>query len=171
MKYLKYFESLDNLKPNDFDTECLEEVKSIFNEFAEENDFYQFDWTLDSHPLEVGIHYAYTTFEELENLPASNVLQLTDPSREKLAIKISNDMLSKKYFNIQVNINEEMKYWKEYGSSKCSSRWDEITQKINDQFIKRIESIGYKVKISNGSSSSLDIWTDIIELKIDYSEL
>lgn len=80
-------------------------------------------------------------------------------------------MLSKKYFNIQVNINEEMKYWKEYGSSKCSSRWDEITQKINEQFIKRIESIGYKVKISNGSSSSLDIWTDIIQLKIDYSEL
>jgi len=106
MKYLKYFESIDNLKPNDFDTECLEEVKSIFNEFAEENDFYQFDWTLDSHPLEVGIHYAYTSFEELENLPVSNVLQLTDPSREKLAIKISNDMLSKKYFNIQVNINE-----------------------------------------------------------------
>jgi hypothetical protein len=163
MKYLKYFESINNLKPNDFDTECLEEVKSIFNEFAEENDFYQFDFALDSHPLEVGIHYAYYTFEELE--------KITDPSRKKLSIKISNGMLSQKYFNIQVNINEEMDRKKEYGSSKCSSRWDEITQKINEQFIKRIESIGYKVKISNGSSSSLDIWTDIIQLNIDYSEL
>jgi hypothetical protein len=168
MKYLKYFESIDNLKPDDFDTECLEEVKSIFNEFAEENDFYQFDFALDSRPLEVGIHYAYYTFEELE--------KITDPSRKKLSIKISNDMLSQKYFNIQVNINEEMdrnkaRLLRLYGSSKCSSRWDEITQKINEQFIKRIESIGYKVKISNGSSSSLDIWTDIIQLNIDYSEL
>ena len=32
MKYLKYFESINNLKPNDFDTECLEEVKSILKE-------------------------------------------------------------------------------------------------------------------------------------------
>jgi hypothetical protein len=60
---------------------------------------------------------------------------------------------------------------KEYVGSKCSSRWDEIIQKINEEFIKRIEPIGYKVKISNGSSSSLDIWTDTIQLKIDYSEL
>lgn len=163
MKYLKYFESInDNLKPNDFDTEHLEEVKSIFDEFSEENNFYQFEWSLDSSPQEVGIHYTYFTWVELENQPNEN--------KNKLARRIINDMLTEKYFNIQVNINEEMDRKKEYGGSKCSSRWDEIIQKINEQFIKRIETIGYKVKISNGSSSSLDIWTDTINLKIDYSE-
>jgi hypothetical protein len=163
MKYLKYFEGSDTLKPDEFDNRCLLDIKEIFNEFAEENDFYQFEWTLDSHPLEVGVLYTYFTWEELE--------KQTDPNKDKLAIKISNDMLSQKYFNIQVNINEEMDRKKEYGGSKCSSRWDEIIQKINEEFIKRIEPIGYKVKISNGSSSSLDIWTDTIQLKIDYSEL
>jgi hypothetical protein len=163
MKYLKYFESInDNLKPNDFDTECLEEVKSIFDEFSEENNFYQFEWSLDSSPQEVGIHYTYFTWVELESQP--------NEDKNKLARKIMNDMLTEKYFNVQVNINEEMNIKKEYGGSKCSSRWNEIIKKINEQFIKRIKTIGYKVKISNGSMSSNDIWTDQIILKINYSE-
>jgi hypothetical protein len=163
MKYLKYFESADTLKPDEFDNRCLSDIKEIFNEFAEENDFYQFEWTLDSHPLEVGVIYTYFTWEELE--------KQTDPSKDKLSMKIKNDMLSQKYFTIQVNINEEMDTKKKYGTGRFHSLRDEITQKINEQFIKRIEPIGYKVKISNGSASSLDIWTDTINLKIDYSEL
>ena len=173
MKYLKYFESADNLKPDDFDNRCLSDIKEIFNEFAEENDFYQFEWTLDSRPLEVGVLYTYFTWEELE--------KQTDPNKDKLAMKIKNDMLSQKYFNIQVNINVEMDTKREYDTRFHSSRKkqnmtnvklsEEIIQKINEQFIKRIESIGYKVKVSNGSASSLDIWTDTIQLKIDYSEL
>ena len=162
MKYLKYFEGVNDLRPTEFDTECLEEVKSIFNEFSEENNFYQFEWSLDSSPWEVGIHYTYFTWVELESQP--------NEYRNFLARKIMNDMLTEKYFNIQVNINEEMDRKKEYGGSKCSSRWDEIIQKINDNFIKRIETLGYKVKISNGSMSSNDIWTDQIILKINYSE-
>jgi hypothetical protein len=162
MKYLKYFEGAGTLKPDEFDNRCLLDIKEIFNEFAEENDFYQFEWTLDSHPLEVGVLYTYFTWEELE--------KQIDPNKDKLVIKIKNDMLSQKYFNIQVNINEEMDTKREYGTRFHSLR-DEITQKINEQFIKRIEPIGYKVKISNGSASSLDIWTDTINLKIDYSEL
>ena len=162
MKYLKYFEGADTLKPDEFDNKCLLDIKEIFNEFAEENDFYQFEWTLDSYPLEVGVLYTYFTWEELE--------KQIDPSKDKLSMKIKNDMLSQKYFNIQVNINEEMDTKREYGTRFHILR-DEITQKINEQFIKRIEPIGYKVKISNGSASSLDIWTDTINLKIDYSEL
>ena len=159
MKYLKYFESInDNLKPNDFDTECLEEVKSIFNEFAEENDFYQFDWTLDSSPQEVGIHYTYFTWIELENQPNEN--------KNKWSCKIMDDMLTTKYFDIQVYINEEPDNW----ILDNDSQFDDIIQKINDNFIKRIETLGYKVKISNVSMSSNDIWTDQIILKIDYSE-
>lgn len=168
MKYLKYFDSMVGealgipRKPDEFDNRCLSDIKEIFNEFAEENDFYQFEWTLDSHPLEVGVLYTYFTWEELE--------KQTDPNKDKLAMKIKNDMLSQKYFTIQVNINEETDKKKEYGTRFHSLR-DEITQKINEQFIKRIEPIGYKVKISNGSASSLDIWTDTINLKIDYSKL
>ena len=162
MKYLKYFEGAGTLKPDEFDNRCLLDIKEIFNEFAEENDFYQFEWTLDSYPLEVGVLYTYFTWEELE--------KQIDPSKDKLSMKIKNDMLSQKYFNIQVNINEEMDTKREYGTRFHILR-DEITQKINEQFIKRIEPIGYKVKISNGSASSLDIWTDTINLKIDYSEL
>lgn len=168
MKYLKYFESSikylnDTLKPDEFDNRCLSDIKEIFNEFAEENDFYQFECTLDSHPLEVGVLYTYFTWEELE--------KQIDSSKDKLSMKIKNDMLSQKYFTIQVNINEEMDTKREYGRGRFHSLHDEITQKINEQFIKRIEPIGYKVKISNGTSSSLDIWTDTINLKIDYSEL
>jgi len=162
MKYLKYFESInDDLKPNDFDTDCLEEVKSIFDEFAEENNFYQFEWSLDSSPQEVGTHYTYFTWVELENQPNEN--------KNRLARKIMNEMLTEKYFNINVNINEKMDSIIEHGGTKCTS-WSDIIQKINEQFIKRIETIGYKVKILNGSMRSNYIWTDQINLKIDYSE-
>jgi len=166
MKYLKYFESIDdNLNPNDFDTECLEEVKSIFNEFAEENNFYQFEWSQESHPKEIGISYTYYTWIELKNQ--------TNELKNKLAQRAINSLLKEKYFNIQVNINEEMEYKKKYGGTKCTSQWHDIIQKINDNFIKRIETLGYQVKISNGSSTIYtegdNIWTDLINLKIDYS--
>lgn len=166
MKYLKYFESIDdNLKPSDFDTECLEEVKSIFKEFAEENNFYQFEWSLDSHPKEIGINYTYFTWIELKNQ--------TNELKNILAQRTINRMLKEKYFSIQVNINEEMEYKNKYGGAKCTSKWHDIIQKINDNFIKRIETLGYQVKISNGSSTIYtggdNIWTDIINLKIDYS--
>jgi hypothetical protein len=164
MKYLKYFENLnENLKPDEFDTECLEEIKSIFNEFAEENNFYKFEWELNSSPEEIGIHYSYLTWIELENQPNEN--------KSKLSTKILNNMITTKYFNILVNINEEMEYKKKYGGAKCTSQWHDIIQKINDNFIKRIETIGYKVKISNGSSTNIDLWSDTIILKIDYSEV
>jgi len=164
MKYLKYFENLNNnLKPDEFDTECLEEIKSIFNEFAEENNFYKFEWELNSSPEEIGIHYSYFTWIELENQPNEN--------KSKLATKILNDMITTKYFSILVNINEEIEYKNKYGGIKHTSKWDDIIQKINNNFIKRIETIGYKVKISNGSASVGDLWSDTISLKIDYSEV
>jgi len=155
-------ESIELNNPDYFDIECLEEVKSIFEEFAEENNFYKFEWSIDSSPQEVGIHYTYFTWVELESQP--------NEDKKKLARKIMNDMLTEKYFNIQVDINEEMDRKKEYGGTKCTSQWNDIIQKINDNFIKRIETLGYKVKISTGSMSSYDIWTDQIVLKINYSE-
>ena len=157
-----FLQSSNNHHPTDFDTYHLDEVKDIFNEFAEENNFYQFEWSIDSSPQEVGINYTYFTWVELESQP--------NEDKDKLARKLMNDMLTEKYFNIQVDINEEMEYKKQYGGTKCTSQYDEIIQKINDNFIKRIETLGYKVKVSNGSMGSHDIWTDQILLKINYSE-
>jgi len=152
-------ESVELNNPDYFDIECLEEVKSIFEEFAEENNFYKFEWSIDSSPQEVGINYTYLTWVELESQPNEN--------KNKLARKIMNDMLTTKYFNILVDINR-----KKYGSTlvPTTSKFNDIIQKINDNFIKRIETLGYKVKISTGSMSSYEIWTDQILLKVDYSE-
>jgi hypothetical protein len=112
MKYLKYFESLSNdigqfIEPDEFDTDSLEEFKSIFDEFAEDNDYYKYKWTLESHPEEEGIHYTYFTWIDLENQP--------NESKNKLAVKIANDMLNTKYFQMIIDVkkDEEIPHWRD----------------------------------------------------------
>lgn len=170
MKYLKTFESsiIDFKEPENIDTYSLEEVKSIFEEFTEENNYYKYEWSLDSIPLEEGINYTYFTWVELQNQP--------DESKNKLASKINNDMLTNKYFQIMVNVNEKLKrdeqvpHWREQ-KNRSYKPYNKVVNDIEKYFIPRVESIGYKVLVTFGSMSSNDIYTHQISLKIDYSQI
>jgi hypothetical protein len=172
MKYLKYFESLNNdigqfIEPDKFDSDSLEEFKSIFDEFAEDNNYYKYKWTLESHPEEEGIHYTYFTWADLENQP--------NESKNKLAVKIANDMLNTKYFQMIINVNEKLKkdeeipHWRDR-RDRHYKPFKKVVDDIEKYFIPRVESIGYKVTITFGSMSSNDTYTHQVNLKIDYSQ-
>jgi hypothetical protein len=171
MKYLKTFESLNNIgqfiEPDEFDTDSLEEFKSIFDEFAEDNNYYRYKWTLESHPEEEGIHYTYFTWVDLENQP--------NESKNKLAVKIANDMLNAKYFQMIINVNEKLKkdeeitHWRDR-RDRDYKPFKKVVADIEKYFIPRVESIGYKVTTTFGSMSSNDTYTHQVNLKIDYSQ-
>ena len=94
MRYLKkfsrIFESVE--VPTKFDEDALEEVKMIFNDFAEDNDFYVYEWSLLSHPFEeVGIFYTYFSWIELKNKFKTNgpkiILDRTIDLQQRLLLR------------------------------------------------------------------------------------
>ena len=169
MRYLKkfsrIFESVE--LPTKFDEDALEEVKMIFNDFAEERDFYVYEWSILSHPFEeVGIFYTYFSWIELKNKFRTN----------KMAHRVYLEMLEKKYFQITINVNEKLKtnevvpHWREQ-KNRNYKPFNKVVGDIEKYFIPRVESIGYKVSVTFGSMSSNEIYTHQISLTIDYSQI
>lgn len=169
MKYLKkfsrIFESIE--LPTKFDTDALEEVKMIFNDFAEDHDFYKYEWSLLSHPFEeVGIFYTYFSWIDLQNKFATN----------KMAQSVYLGMLEKKYFQIAINVNEKLKrdevvpHWRDR-KDRYYKPFNKVVGDLEKYFIPRLESIGYKVSMTFGSMSANEIYTHQISLTIDYSQI
>lgn len=164
-KFSKIFESVE--LPTKFDEDALEEVKMIFNDFAEERDFYVYEWSLLSHPFEeVGIFYTYFSWIELKNKFKTN----------KMAHRVYLEMLEKKYFQITINVNEKLKTdevvpnWREQ-KNRNYKPFNKVVGDIEKYFIPRVESIGYKVSVTFGSMSSNEIYTHQISLTIYYSQI
>ena len=170
MRYLKkfsrIFESVE--APTKFDEDALEEVKMIFNDFAEDHDFYACEWSLVSHPLfeEVGIFYTYFSWIELKNKFKTN----------KMAHRVYLEMLEKKYFQITINVNEKLKrdevvpHWRDQ-KNRDYKPFNKVVGDLEKYFIPRVESIGYKVSLTFGSMSANEIYTHQISLTIDYSQI
>ena len=169
MKYLKkfsrIFESIE--LPTKFDTDALEEIKMIFNDFAEDHDFYKYEWSLLSHPFEeVGIFYTYFSWIDLQNKFATN----------KMAQRVYLGMLEKKYFQITINVNEKLKrdevvpHWGDQ-KDRYYKPFNKVVGDLEKYFIPRLESIGYKVSMTFGSMSANEIYTHQISLTIDYSKI
>jgi hypothetical protein len=103
----------------------------------------------------------------LENQP--------NESKNKLAVKIANDMLNAKYFQMIINVNEKLKkdeeipHWRDR-RDRHYKPFKKVLDDIEKYFIPRVESIGYKVTTTFGSMSSNDTYTHQVNLKIDYSQ-
>ena len=169
MRYLKKFSRIvESVEvPTKFDEDALEEVKMIFNDFAEDHDFYVYEWSLLSHPFEeVGIFYTYFSWIELKNKFKTN----------KMAHRVYLEMLEKKYFQITINVNERLKrndvvpHWRDQ-KNRDYKPFNKVVGDIEKYFIPRVESIGYKVLVTFGSMSSNEIYTHQISLTIDYSQI
>lgn len=169
MKYLRKFSRIAESAelPTKFDTDALEEVKMIFNDFAEDHNFYVYEWSLLSHPFdEVGVFYTYFSWVELQNKFATN----------KMAQGVYLKMLETKYFQITINVNEKLKrdevvpHWRDR-KDRYYKPFNKVVSDIEKYFIPQLESIGYKVSMTFGSMSSNEIYTHQISLTIDYSQI
>jgi len=167
MKYLKKFSIRENFGvATEFDNEALEQVKMIFSDFAEDHNFYKYKWSIVSYPTDADISYTYFTWIDLQY----------EFPRNKMAEKIYREMLEKKYFQILINVNQNMNNYtqiKDFGDSKKRDYqpFNDVISDIEGELIPHLESLGYKIDINYGCFSSLDIYTHQISLKIDYSNL
>ena len=164
MKYLKTFESLYDFENPDLrHIEHSEEIKSIFRDFAEENNLEYYDWTNEQVGLENYIQYTFLSYSELKN-------KIDEGVKPNIAKRLINKMFESEYMTVIIQLEKQKKL-----DGDSFFRFDEI---LKNNFIKRIESIGYKTNIS--ISTSIQLSTNPhsvsgesyeIQLNINYSEL
>jgi len=168
MKYLKKFYKLNEKQnsPTEFDTKSVEQVDMIFHDFAEDNNFYKFKWSVAEYPLEEGVHWTFLSWIEFKN---------QGDRKTKLDRRIIEDMLENKYFHIIIYVNEklepgiEVPHWRDR-KVRHFKPYNDVVKKVETELIPQLESYGYKVELSPSSMSSGDIYTHEISLKIDYSD-
>lgn len=139
MKYLKKFESLyDFENPCKTHIEHVEEIKSIFLNFAEENELQYYDWTNEQSNLQDYIQYTFISYKELKKQIDNDI---------NIAKRLINKMFEGQYMTIIIQLEKQKKL-----DGDSFFRFDEI---LKNDFIKRIESIGYKSSISISTRSLL----------------
>lgn len=160
MKYLKYFESLYDFENPDLrHLRHSEEIKSIFRDFAEENNLEYYDWTNEEIGLENCILYTFLSYSELKK-------KIDEGVKPNIAKRLINKMFENEYMTIIIQLEKQKKL-----DGLSFFRFDEI---LKNNFIKRMESIGYKVDLTIGSVLSLGASPEEsykINLNINYSEL
>lgn len=168
MKYLKTFESLYDFENPDLrHIEHSEEIKSIFRDFAEENNLEYYEWTNEQVGLENYIQYTFLSYSELKN-------KIDEGVRPNIAKRLINKMFESEYMTVIIQLEKQKKL-----DANSFFRFDEI---LKNNFIKRVESIGYKVDVNMSSlynfGQNAYLQTGVssgasyqISLNINYSEL
>jgi hypothetical protein len=158
MKYLKTFENLyDFDNPDLRHIEHTEEIKSIFRDFADENNLQFYDWTNEEVGLENCILYTFLSYTELKK-------KIDEGIKPTIAKRLINKMFENEYMTIIIQLGKQ----KELDSINFF-KFDKI---LKDKFIKRIESIGYKVDVNISSIILHNLGSAYrITLNINYSEL
>jgi len=169
MKYLKKFESSHNLLVDEYTTRCIKEVEDIFTDFVDDHYFEKFDWSeagTDPGFWPLGHYYAFVTPQSIENDFEQYRRQIYFLTR-KLGQNyqdIINEMLREKYFGIFIVENLEVSL------TNMNRKSDQLLA-IQNEFIPRIESIGYKVTMEKNPVRSVNNISNRIILKINYSEV
>ena len=160
MKYLKTFESLYDFENPDLrHIEHSEEIKSIFRDFAEENNLEYYDWTNEQVGLENYIQYTFLSYSELKN-------KIDEGVKPNIAKRLINKMFESEYMTVIIQLEKQKKL-----DANSFFRFDEI---LKNNFIKRVESIGYKVDVNMSSLLHTGVSSGAsyqISLNINYSEL
>lgn len=160
MKYLKTFESLYDFENPDLrHIEHSEEIKSIFRDFAEENNLEYYDWTNEQVGLENYIQYTFLSYSELKN-------KIDEGVKPNIAKRLINKMFESEYMTVIIQLEKQKKL-----DANSFFRFDEI---LKNNFIKRVESIGYKVDLNMSSllhTGVSSVTSYQISLNINYSEL
>lgn len=160
MKYLKTFESLYDFENPDLrHIEHSEEIKSIFRDFAEENNLEYYDWTNEQVGLENYIQYTFLSYSELKN-------KIDEGVKPNIAKRLINKMFESEYMTVIIQLEKQKKL-----DANSFFRFDEI---LKNNFIKRVESIGYKVDVNMSSLLHTGVSSGTsyqISLNINYSEL
>lgn len=160
MKYLKTFESLYDFENPDLrHIEHSEEIKTIFRDFAEENNLEYYDWTNEQVGLENYIQYTFLSYSELKN-------KIDEGVKPNIAKRLINKMFESEYMTVIIQLEKQKKL-----DANSFFRFDEI---LKNNFIKRVESIGYKVDVNMSSLLHTGVSSGAsyqISLNINYSEL
>lgn len=168
MKYLKKFESSQNLLVDEHTTRCIKEVEDIFTNFIDEHYFEKFDWSemgTDHLFWPLGYYYAFVTPESIQNDEQwrRQIYFLTQRLGQN-SVDIAQEMLKEKYFGICIIENLE-------GPLTNMNRKSDQLLAIQNEFIPRIESIGYKITMEIKIVHSVNKISNRIILKINYTEV
>jgi hypothetical protein len=160
MKYLKTFENLYDFENPDLrHIEHSEEIKSIFRDFAEDNNLEFYDWTDEEVGLENCILYTFLSYTELKK-------KIDEGVKPNIAKRLINKMFENEYMTIIIQLEKQ----KELDSINFF-KFDKI---LKDKFIKRMESIGYKIDVNISKILSIGVSSANsyqINLNINYSGL
>jgi hypothetical protein len=160
MKYLKTFESLYDFENPDLrHIEHSEEIKSIFRDFAEDNNLEFYDWTDEEVGLENCILYTFLSYTELKK-------KIDEGVKPNIGKRLINKMFENEYMTIIIQLEKQ----KELDSINFF-KFDKI---LKDKFIKRMESIGYKIDVNISKILSIGVSSANsyqINLNINYSGL
>jgi hypothetical protein len=104
-------------------------------------------------PIESGLYSCIYDGEYLSKIGDSSVIK-----------RLSRMMIEDNYLSVVIFINGKNK-------EEISEKNDEIFNKINNFFIKRIESIGYSAKINRSRTSDTYIYSYSYLININYSKV
>lgn len=160
MKYLKTFENLYDFENPDLrHIEHSEEIKSIFRDFAEDNNLEFYDWTNEEVGLENCILYTFLSYTELKK-------KIDEGVKPNIAKRLINKMFEDEYMTIIIQLEKQKEL-----DSLYFFKFDEM---LKDKFIKRMESIGYKIDVNVSKILSIGVSNANsyqINLNINYSGL
>lgn len=145
-KFVKLFE---NFNTRDY----FNEIKDILIDFCDSNEIEVFDFKPMETPMESGLYSCIYDGEYLDKIGDTSVIK-----------RLSRMMIDDKYLSVMILVNGKNK-------DEISEKNDEIFNKINNFFIKRIESIGYSAKINRSRTSGTYISSYNYLININYSKV